>query len=64
MRRRWCFLAVVCSVGLCRAETAPPYTDYCRMLARDIAGRQHGFLAGNHLYYVGGQADAKWRIKG
>ncbi|MGB2820947.1 MAG: hypothetical protein WBF17_08200, partial [Phycisphaerae bacterium] len=63
MRRRWCFLAVVCSVGLCRAETAPPYTDYCRMLARDIAGRQHGFLAGNHLYYVGGQADAKWRIK-
>ena len=33
------------------------------MLARDIAGKQHGFLAGNHLYYVGGQSDTKWRTK-
>ena len=32
------------------------------MLARDIRGKQHGFLAGNHLYYVGGQCDAKWRV--
>jgi len=43
------------------AAAAPPYTDYCAMLARDIAGRQHGFLAGDHLYYIGGQCDTKWR---
>jgi len=40
----------------------PPRTDYCEMLARNIAGRQHGFLAGNHLYYVGGQCDAEWHV--
>jgi len=50
------------SAGVCAAGGPPPDTDYCEMLARDIAGRQHGFLAGNHLYYVGGQADPKWRI--
>jgi len=49
--------ATVCGGG------APPFTDYCRMLGRDIAGKQHGFLAGNHLYYVGGACDAKWRVR-
>lgn len=33
------------------------------MLARDIAGKQHGFLAGNHMYYVGGQSTTKWRTR-
>ncbi len=63
MRRLWCTGALLGCVGLCGAAPGPPYTDYCRMLARDIAGKQHGFLAGNHLYYVGGAADAKWRIR-
>ena len=36
----------------------PPYTDYCALLARDIQGIQHGFLAGNNLYYCGGKTDA------
>jgi len=40
----------------------PPETNYCEMLARDVAGRQHGFLAGNHLYYIGGQCDAQWHV--
>ncbi len=57
------FVALLCPVGLCRAAAPPPYADYCKMLARDIAGKQLGFLAGNHLYYVGGQADTKWRTK-
>ena len=64
--RRLPYLAILAALAAstpCRAETLPPYTDYCRMLARDIAGRQHGFLAGNHLYYVGGQSDTKWRTK-
>ncbi|HUS90625.1 MAG TPA: PA14 domain-containing protein [Phycisphaerae bacterium] len=53
--------AVLALAGLCRAETAPPPADYCKMLACDIAGKRHGFLAGNHLYYVGGASDVNWR---
>ncbi len=63
MKRVPYFLVLLFPLNVLGAETAPPYTDYCKMLGRDIAGRQHGFLAGNHLYYVGGQADARWRIK-
>lgn len=40
----------------------PPYTDYCALLARDIQGIQHGFLAGKHLYYCGGKADPFWKV--
>ncbi|NQT86849.1 hypothetical protein HQ560_08805, partial [bacterium] len=36
-------------------------TDICGLLARDIAGKQHGFLAGNLMYYVGGQSSTKWK---
>lgn len=44
------------------SQTTPPFTDYCEMLARDIQNKKHGFLAGNLLYYVGGQASADWDI--
>ena len=54
----WAWLALP---GLVYAAAGAPRTDYGAMLARDIAGKQHGFLAGNHLYYIGGQSDAKWR---
>lgn len=37
------------------AATVPPYTDYCEMLSQEIQGRKHAFLAGNLVYYVGGQ---------
>ncbi|NQU23361.1 MAG: hypothetical protein HQ567_18935 [Candidatus Nealsonbacteria bacterium] len=37
------------------ARDAPPYTDYCAMLAQEIQGRKHAFLAGNLVYYVGGR---------
>ena len=30
------------------------------MLEKDINGIQHGFLAGNKMYYVGGQTGAYW----
>lgn len=44
------------------ASTAPPpATDYCEFLARDIQGKQHAFLAGNHMYYIGGKVDEWWR---
>ncbi len=33
----------------------PPFTDYCKMLAQEIQGRKHAFLAGNRTYYVGGR---------
>jgi len=35
--------------------------DRCRLLAREIEGVQHAFLAGNHMYYIGGRFDAAWR---
>lgn len=62
MRRLLPLLAFSLCAGPCPGAAEPPRVDYCELLARDIAGRQHGFLAGNHLYYVGGQADARWRI--
>ena len=32
------------------------------MIARDIAGKKHGFLAGNLMNYVGGQSNADYEI--
>lgn len=40
----------------------PPFSDYCQMLARDIAGKKHGFLAGNLMNYIAGQAGAEYNI--
>jgi hypothetical protein len=49
------FSAYACLAG------PPPQTDYCEMLARDIQGKQYAFLAGNHMYYIGGKVDEWWR---
>ena len=46
----------------CNSHAKPPYTDYCSMLARDIAGKKHGFLAGNLMNYVGGQTNADYKV--
>ena len=44
-------------------ETAQPdYTDYYRMLARDIKGKKPGFMAGNCMMYLGGQSGPDWEI--
>ena len=51
------FFAV--TVGLSNS-ISPPFHDYCKMLEKDINGIQHGFLAGNKMYYVGGQTGAYW----
>ena len=52
---------ITLSIGiLLGSDPAPPYTDYCKMLEKNIAGIQHGFLAGNKMYYVGGQTGAFW----
>ncbi len=56
-------LVVFTSSAADAADNGPPRTDYCQMLARDIQGKQHGFLAGHHLYYVGGAASAEWKIR-
>ena len=42
------------------SSNIPPFNDYCEMLEKDINGIQHGFLAGNKMYYVGGQSGAYW----
>ena len=47
------------SIGLAKT-TPPPFHDYCKMLEKNINGIQHGFLAGNKMYYVGGQTGAYW----
>ena len=51
------FFAV--SIGISNT-ISPPFHDYCKMLEKDINGIQHGFLAGNKMYYVGGQTGAYW----
>ena len=43
-------------------DVKPPFTDYCEMIARDIAGKKHGVLAGNLMNYVGGQSNANYDI--
>lgn len=52
----------VASSGLVMA-VEPPYTDYCAMLERDIAGKQHSFIAGNHMYYIGGAMNTEWGMR-
>lgn len=32
----------------------PPWTNYMEMLQDDVQGKKSGFLAGNHVYYMGG----------
>jgi hypothetical protein len=44
-------------------QDAPPYTDYCEMLARNIQGKKTGFMAGNKMLYLGGQAGSEWQIR-
>ena len=42
------------------AEQKPPVTDYCKMLERDIQGKMYSFIAGNHMYYIGGKVNEYW----
>jgi len=56
------FLTLLLFVTGILSQETPPYTDYCEILARDINGKKHGFLAGNLLYYVGGQTNGEWDI--
>ncbi len=50
LTRAIALLLVLTSVGVGAGPVAgsrPPYTDYCEMLAQEIQGRKHAFLAGN-----------------
>jgi len=57
--RRLSLLTIFFSLSF-GSSNIPPSTDYCEMLEKDINGIQHGFLAGNKMYYVGGQSGAYW----
>ena len=62
-RRRLLTILATCllpSPALAIENELPPYTDYCAMLAQEIQGRKHAFLAGNLTYYVGGRYNC-WR---
>ena len=38
------------------AEPLPwPHTDYCALMAQEVMGKKPGFLAGNLVYYIGGE---------
>lgn len=52
-------LFILCS--LVGAQTKPPKTDYCQMLERDIQGKMYSFIAGNHMYYIGGKVNEYWK---
>ena len=49
-------------VNISQGQVQPPFTDYCDMLARNIQGKAHGFMAGNLMYYVGGQTNTEWDV--
>jgi len=48
--------------GTDRKALAPPWTDYCAMMARDIQGVKPGFMAGNKMLYLAGESDVEWNI--
>ena len=64
MTRPLILLISVCALhGALGAQSPyPPSTDHRALVAHNIAGKEHGFLAGNTLYYIGGQFSAPWRI--
>jgi hypothetical protein len=43
-----------------QALQKPPVSDYCEMLERDIQGKMYSFIAGNHMYYIGGKVNEYW----
>ncbi|MCH2036060.1 MAG: PA14 domain-containing protein [Puniceicoccaceae bacterium] len=53
-------LATVSFARSSKSLIAPPKTDYCEMLQRDIQGEHYGFIAGNKLYYIAGSFGAYW----
>ena len=56
-------LLILCAlISGCTVDLKHPYTNYCEMIARDLAGKKHGFLAGNLMNYVGGQSNANYEI--
>jgi len=56
-------LCTGCSAAAPNDErTGPPRTDYCEMLVRDVHGEKPGFMAGNKMLYLGGQANVEWKI--
>jgi len=40
-------IILLISFSCSQPPKTPPFTDYNAMLSRDIAGKKHGFLAGN-----------------
>ena len=55
--RPFAFVLLAMALSL---QAAPDQVDYGRMLERDINGKQYAFLAGNHMYYIGGKVDVTW----
>ena len=49
---RYFLLVLIFVAGCSSPPETPPFTDYNAMLARDIAGKKHGFLAGNLMNYI------------
>jgi hypothetical protein len=54
------FINIRCSAEEERHAPEPPFTDYCEMLARDIEGKMHSFIAGNHMFYIGVKVNTEW----
>ena len=55
-------IILLISFSCSQSPKIPPFTDYNAMLSRDIAGKKHGFLAGNLMNYIGGSANAEYEI--
>lgn len=55
-------LCLVCCISLGNYAQKAPFFDYCTFLSKEIQGKQHGFLAGNNTYYVGGFTPS-WRAQ-
>ena len=59
---KYFLLVLILAAGCDSPLETDPFTDYNAMLARDIAGKKHGFLAGNLMNYIGGAANAEYEI--
>ena len=58
MMNRVVFLTIsILLLSLAVLAQKAPFTDYCEMLEKEIQGKQHGFMAGNSTFYIGGKSN-------
>lgn len=57
---RYILICLISCISITSYSQKAPFFDYCSYLSKEIQGKQHGFMAGNNTYYIGGFTPS-WR---